>query len=84
MLANTKSSFISYTLTQDELAVGSQFNPEQRAVMQNIIADLAEEKIALKYDPVNPQQFLQREAELTGQIGILKYLLDLQSTMTEN
>jgi len=83
MQLSTNSSFIRYEMSPAELKAGAQFTVEQRALIQNQISELAEEKIALKYDPVNPQQFLQREAELTGQIGILKYLLDLSSTITE-
>jgi hypothetical protein len=74
------NSFTSFLLTQDEIKAGSNFLPEQRAVIQNIISQLAEEKISLKYDPTAPEVFLQREAELAGQIGILKYLLNLSTT----
>lgn len=84
MIVDTKSSFVKYTLTAGELAAGSSFSPEQRAVIQNLIADLAEEKVSLTYDPSNPLQFTQREAELAGQIGILKYLLDLHNSFKES
>lgn len=83
MIASLKSSFLSYELTPSEIKEGSKFHLQQRAVIQNMIADIAEEKVTLKFDPTNPQQFIQREAELAGQIGILKYLLDLESTFTE-
>lgn len=77
------SSFLSYELTEDEMREGSTFSISQRAVIQNQIAAIAEEKIALTFDPSNPLVFTQREAELTGQIGILKYLLELESTFKE-
>ena len=83
MIVNTNSSFLSFTLTEGELKAGSHFAPEQRAVIQNLISTAAEEKVALTYDPLNPLQFTQREAELAGQIGILKYLLELENTFTE-
>lgn len=83
MNISDKSSFVRYDLTEPEIKAGSVFTLDQRAVMQNLIADAAEEKIALTFDTNNPQQFIQREAELTGQIGILKYLLDLQSQYKE-
>jgi len=82
MLHNTNSSFISYILTVGEQEAGSHFSPEQRAVIQNLIADAAEEKVALTYDPTNPLKFTQAEAELQGKIGILKYLLELESTFS--
>lgn len=79
MTPSTNSSFIKYILTEAERKAGSVYSTEQRAVIQNLIADIAEEKVALTYDPDNPLQFAQREAELTGQIGILKYLLELDN-----
>jgi hypothetical protein len=42
-----------------------------------MIADIAEEKLALKFTPNDVLTFTQQEAELAGQIGILKHLLDL-------
>lgn len=83
MQLNTGSSFVSYILTEGELKAGSHFSVEQKAVIQNLISDIAEEKVALTYDPNNPLKFTQAEAELQGKIGILKYLLSLESTFTE-
>mgnify|MGYP000863722662 CR=1 FL=1 len=83
MIPNLNSSFMSYTLTKEELQAGSSFSTEQRAVIQNLIAEAAEEKVALTYNPTNPLAFTQAEAELQGKIGILKYLLEMQSTFTE-
>jgi hypothetical protein len=80
MLANLSSSFITYNLTPAQVAAGSTFTLDQRFVIQNLIASAAEEKIALTFDPSNPNSFIQREAELMGQIGILKYLLSLESS----
>lgn len=79
MLPSLTSTFIKYNLSETERKAGSVFSTEQRAVIQNIIADTAEEKIALTFDPDHSLQFAQREAELTGQIGILKYLLELEN-----
>lgn len=83
MLVNTDSSFIKYNLTPDEFKVGCTFSPEQRAVLQNLISDAAEEKVTLTYDPENPLKFTQVEAELQGKIGILKYLLELSKISKE-
>lgn len=79
MLPNLSSSFISYHLTPSQVVAGSTFTSDQRFVIQNLIGAAAEEKIALTFDPTNPSSFIQREAELMGQIGILKYLLSLES-----
>ena len=77
MIVNTNSTFIKYDLTDDEIKSGRTFSTEQRAVIQNLISDLAEEKVSLTYNPDEPLKFAQREAELAGQIGILKYLLEI-------
>lgn len=47
--------------------------------IQNLISAAAEEKLNMKFDPSNTLAFAQREAELQGQIGILKYLVELAS-----
>lgn len=79
MKLSQNSSFIKYDLTADEFLQGTHFSLENRAVMQNLIADFAEEKIGMTYDPEHPLQFQQAEAELQGKIGILKYLLSLEA-----
>lgn len=79
MKLSQQSSFIKYELTAEEFITGTHLSLETRAVVQNLIADYAEEMITLTYDPSNPQRFLQAEAELQGKIGILKYLLSLES-----
>ena len=83
MQANLSSAFLTYSLTPAEVSAGSTFSLDQKAVIQNLIGGIAEEKIALTFDPTNPQIFIQREAELAGQIGILKYLLSLEATLPE-
>lgn len=71
------SSFTRWKLTPEEQLSGSQLSSLQVAVIQNQICDLAEERISLQFDQANPSAFMQRDAELQGQIGILKYLLAL-------
>ncbi len=78
----TDSSFMKYHLTAPEYEAGCKFTSEQRAVIQNLIADCAEEKLVLTFDPEHPLQFAQAEAELQGKIGILKYLLSLEAQLT--
>lgn len=69
------SSFCRYNLSEEEQRAGSYISETQKQVIQNLICDIAEEKLALKFDASNPQSFIQREAELQGQIGILRYIL---------
>jgi hypothetical protein len=79
MRVSPNSAFIKYELTAAEIKEGSHFSSAQRALIQNLIADSAEEKISLTFDPTNPLAFAQAEAELQGKIGILRYLLSLDS-----
>jgi hypothetical protein len=73
------STFTRFQLTQEETTSGQSLTSTNIAVIQNLICDCAEERLSLKYDPSNPIIWAQREAELQGQIGILKLLLELSS-----
>lgn len=69
------NEFTSWNLTAYEFKIGSILNELNVQVIQNEISRLASEKLNLLYDTTNPMKYLQREAEITGQIGILQYLL---------
>jgi hypothetical protein len=73
------STFTRYSLNQEEIINGQTLTTANLQLIQNYIVDAAEEKLALKFDPSNPLAFAQREAELQGQIGILKMLVELAS-----
>lgn len=64
-----------FNLTEEERISGSILTIQQQQVIQNQIAQVAEERLALSFDPLNPVKFAQQDAELKGQIGALKYLL---------
>lgn len=76
-IPNHTSSFYSWILTPQETLTGSILTITQKQCIQNQICSLAEERISLPYTPNDPLVFQQRDAELQGQIGILKYLLSL-------
>ena len=86
------NSFTSYYLTPQEQLQGSIFNTIQLQVLHNHLADYAEQKMALKYDPEHPLLFLQDEADLAGKIEIINYLIEasqasldaLNPTLTED
>jgi hypothetical protein len=73
------STFTRYSLNQEEIIAGQTLTTSNLQLIQNYIVDAAEEKLGLKFDPLNPLAFAQREAELQGQIGILKMLVELAS-----
>ncbi len=68
--------FTTYALSESEFHQGSSLPALTVCVIHNLIAEKATEKINLRFDPLNPAQFQQAEAELQGQIGILRHLLD--------
>lgn len=77
---NPENLFQSWILTDEEFVQGSILTITQKQCIQNQIAQLAQEKINLTYNPENPNRFLQREAELQGSITALQYLLTLSNT----
>jgi len=73
------STFTSYDLSAKDTIEGQILSTLQEAVLQNELVGLAEEKLNLKYDANNPLTYLQREAELQGQIGLLIYLIEVSN-----
>ena len=70
------TSMTRYDLSEMEYRTGTTLNVYQSQVIQNLIADCAEEKINLKFDPNNPVNFAQQEAALTGKLEVLRYILE--------
>lgn len=83
MATETSSLFTKYDLTLDERRMASQLNDLQRMLIQTEIAIAAEEKVKLTFNPLNPQEFVQREAELQGRINFGTYLLTLNDQAIE-
>lgn len=75
------STFTRYALSAEEQNQAQQFTTLNLQMMQNLMCDAAEEKLGIKFDPSNPLVFTQREAELMGQIGILKLLCELSQSV---
>ena len=70
-----ENPFSEYLLDDTEMLQGVLLNPYQRMRLQNILADFAKQKLALKYDPTDPTYGLLC-AELDGKILLLQQLLD--------
>lgn len=73
---NTSSSFISYNLTSQELLEGYNLNISNQQVIQNDMAQIAEQLIALDFDPTEPQKFVQNNAFLRGQLSAFQTILE--------
>lgn len=67
--------FASWNLSEQELMQGSILSTPQEQVIQNQIAQLAQEKLLLKFTPDSLYAYAQREAELQGQINALQFLI---------
>lgn len=76
-----ENMFASYILTEEEERQGSVLTSLQLAVIQNLIADCAEQKNSLVLDPNNVVAYAQQEADLAGRIAILTYLKELSAAM---
>lgn len=75
------NKFSSFELTQTEYNSGSIFSLPQLQCLQNQLAEAAELRLSLVYDPLNPGDFIQQEAYLKGKIDCLAYLLENSATV---
>lgn len=74
---NPENLFQSWKFSETERVQSAILSLLQKQGIQNIIAELAQEKLLLKFTPNDLNTYLQCEAELQGKIGILNHLLDL-------
>jgi hypothetical protein len=72
LISNT---FSSYELTARERLAGSILSTDQYNLLQNELSMVADNIIALDYDPAHPLKFVQNEAHLKGQLSILRFML---------
>jgi hypothetical protein len=77
------NSFTSYDLTDSEVLQGSILNDLQIQVIQNEMAQVAEQILQLAYDPLNPQKFVQDDSFLKGQLSVLRVMLMRSSESKE-
>ena len=69
------SSFSSFNLSPNDQLTGACLNQLQKQVIQNHISAVAEQIIALEYNPADPGKFLQDDAALKGQLAAFRFLL---------
>jgi len=69
------STFHRYSLTQEESVMGLLLTEANKLVIQNTIADIADQMIGLIHDPLNLHEYFVQKAYLKGQMDALKYLL---------
>lgn len=71
-----ETTFEAWKFTSEELPAARGISIEHRRYLQTLLADAAEQKLALKLDPYRPLVFTQEEAYLRGQMDILVMLLN--------
>ncbi len=69
-------SFNKYEMTEEEEDRCHLLSPDNVLAIQNMIADISEKKLTLLFTPNDVLGFTQQEAELAGQLVILKWLLE--------
>lgn len=76
LIPEKPQSFIYTELTDRQLAEGQTLTNEQKLVIQNQRAGIAEQLLGLEFDPINALKFAQEQAFLQGQLAVFKWLLD--------
>jgi hypothetical protein len=69
------SLYTRYELTPQMEREGYHFSITSLAVLNNLRATIAEEKIKLPFTPDNVLEYTQQEAYKTGQLDILDHLI---------
>lgn len=70
------NDFSEYDMTDEEIMAGQLLTHNQKAVLQNRLAQYAREKINVQFDPDKVLQYAQVEAELAGKIILIREILD--------
>ena len=65
------NAFTKFPVSGEEERVGTILTSLNIAVIQNMRADIAQEKINLPFTPNDPLSYAQQEAYLRGQLDIL-------------
>ena len=68
-------TFTHWNLSRTEILQGSVLSGQQKQVLQNELAQIAEQVVNLEFDPGNPVSFAQNDAHLKGQMSIIRFLL---------
>lgn len=70
------SPFTRYNISYKEELAGKIFTLDQKIVIQNDLALVAEQILSLEYTPAQPLEFVKQDAYLKGQMSVYRVLLD--------
>lgn len=83
MSSQAVGTFTYWKLTNQEILQGSVLNFSQKQLLQNDLAQVADQILALDFNPQNPTKFAQDDAHLKGQMAAIRYML-IRSDESEN
>ena len=69
-------SLVPEPLTEDEILQAPVLTPLQVKYLKNQMVDILVNKLNINIDPDKPMGFIQEDAYLSGQRGMLQYLLE--------
>lgn len=81
MKPDMDSPFHSFDLTVEETTRGFNLSPETRAVIQNYMAQSAQDLISASLEEMNQPIDNQRRAYIKGQIDTCKFFLQSASSL---
>lgn len=76
--------FSRYELSEYEERQGRILSENQIAVLNNDLTDFLHQRLSLRLDTTNPLQFAQEEAERSGKILFIQWLLDQHQTALQS
>lgn len=76
MAKRIDSSLSKWELSAEEILRGSILHQEQKLWLQNERANICEQLLTLKIDPLNPMQIALEQAHLQGQLDFCTYLFN--------
>jgi hypothetical protein len=77
------NKFVTFTISPEEELVAHQFHPLNMAHIQNCRAEVAEEILTLRFDPINPLTYGLTLAEKQGQLLAYEHLINLSNQARE-
>lgn len=69
------TSFQVFVFSPEELLQSNLLSPLLKMRVQTLLADTAEQILSLVYDPNNPLEFVQQDANLKGQLAVYQLFL---------
>ncbi len=77
------NSFTEFTVSETEQISGQTLTHCNLLVLQNLVAAVAQEKLALKFDVSKPTEFAQQEAYLAGKLDAYNYIIECHASAME-